>query len=520
VRANAIAFAAITLVATVLGATALSRPAATAAREPVPWATLAVSRSIVLGGGVYVVGRGQKRLVAAAASEPAWSPDGRRLAYVAPGAGGAGDIFVADANGTHARPITQTSEIHEAAPTWSPDGRRMAYEQAGWIIVARADGSNPSALVRGEEPSWSPGGRRIAFQRAGELFVVGANGRRRTQLTTSASWEMSPAWSPDARRLAFVSDEESLAFDVRVLDLRRRSSTRITADEFVDSAPAFSANGRRVVFASERAGVQTLWSVPTGGGPAVSLAALPGPEHAVPRPRPAVLELPPDLDQQAPSELDVRPSERGFRLWFTSAADNVGLGPLIVMGRRPRPRAPMSAAQRVRLTNGSLRTNPRIGIWRYNGSPDHAHWHLLHFQRYELRGPAGSIVVRDRKSGFCIGDRYGVAPGRIAGRVPTPRFRGFCNLYSPGALDVDGGTSVGYSDRYHSRLDGQNLDITRVPAGEYVLVNRVNPQLLIRELRYENNAASVRIRLSRPNGRSSRPTVRVLKTCPDSDRCS
>jgi hypothetical protein len=179
----------------------------------------------------------------------------------------------------------------------------------------------------------------------------------------------------------------------------------------------------------------------------------------------------------------------------------------------------MSAAQRVRLTNGSLRTNPRIGIWHYNRSSDHSHWHLLQFQRYELRRPGGSVVVRDRKSGFCIGDRYGVAPGRIAGRVPTPRFRGFCNLYAPGALGVDGGTSVGYSDRYHSRLDGQNLDISRVPAGEYVLVNRVSPQLLIRELRYENNAASLRIRIRWPRGRSRPPSVRVLRTCPDSERC-
>jgi hypothetical protein len=47
-------------------------------------------------------------------------------------------------------------------------------------------------------------------------------------------------------------------------------------------------------------------------------------------------------------------------------------------------------------------------------------------------------------------------------------------------------------------------------------VNRVNLELKIRELRYENNAASVRIELRRSRGR---PTVRVLRTCPDSDRC-
>ena len=185
-----------------------------------------------------------------------------------------------------------------------------------------------------------------------------------------------------------------------------------------------------MLFLADRAGVQSLWSVPAAGGVPVPILTPPLSEYPVARPRPTPLELPPDLDQQPPSDLDVRPSARGFRLWFTSAADNVGLGPLIVQGRRPASGRAMGASQRVRLSNGSLRTNPEIGIWRYNSSADHSHWHLIHFQR-ELRRPGGSVVVRDRKSGFCIGDRYGVAPGRIEGRVPAPRFRGFCNLYEP-----------------------------------------------------------------------------------------
>ena len=519
-KIHAAALAAITLAAGLLGAAVVSRPGAAARREQVPWATLAVSRSLLVGGGVYVVGRRQNRLVAPGASDPAWSPDGRRLAYVAPGEGGLGDVFVADANGTHIGAITHTGDDDETSPSWSPDGRRLVFEQEGKIAVVRADGSKPRILAQGEEPAWSPGGRRIAFQRSGDLFVVAAAGGRPRALTTSVSWELSPAWSPDGRRLAFASDEGSTAFDIRVIDMRTGRTARVTADEFDDSIPAFSADGRKVLFLADRAGVQSLWSVPAAGGAVpVPLVTPPLSEYPVARPRPTLLELPPDLDQQPPSDLDVRRSARGFRLWFTSAADNVGLGPLIVQGRRPAPGGAMRASQRIRLSNGGLRTNPEIGIWRYDSSADHSHWHLLHYQRYELRRPGGSVVMRDRKNGFCIGDRYGVAPGKVEGRVPEPRFRGFCNLYQPGAADVDGGTSVGYSDRYHSRLDGQNLDLTRVPAGEYVLVNRASPEALIRELRYENNAASVRIRLSWPHGRSRAPGVRVLRTCPDSDRC-
>ena len=83
-----------------------------------------------------------------------------------------------------------------------------------------------------------------------------------------------------------------------------------------------------------------------------------------------------------------------------------------------------------------------------------------------------------------------------------------------------GGTSIGFSDRYHSGLDGQNVDVTHVPAGKYVLVHRTNTQLLIRELRYSNNAASVAIRLTRRAAARAPPAVRVLRVCPDSDRCS
>jgi hypothetical protein len=86
-------------------------------------------------------------------------------------------------------------------------------------------------------------------------------------------------------------------------------------------------------------------------------------------------------------------------------------------------------------------------------------------------------------------------------------------------MSVFQGTSVGYTDRYPSYFHGQNLDLTGVPGGNYVLVHRSNRRLLLRELRYENNAASRRIRIRWPHGRSRAPSVRVVRTCPDSDRC-
>ncbi len=500
------------------GAAALTLSLASPAtvRSPVPWATLAFSKSEVAGGGVYVSGRGRARLILPAASDPAWSPDGRRLAYLAPGAGGAADVYVADADGTNRGRLTVT-ELEEASPTWAPDGRRLAVERNGSIVLLRADGVEGRTLARGEEPAWSPGGQRIAFSAGGDLFVVRTRGGRPLNVTSSPASESSPSWAPDGRRLAYVTDETGAA-DIRVLDLRSRAVVQVTADPAVDSEPAFSSNGKRVVFVSDRTGVEQIVGAPASGGAAALVSAIQLPAHPTARPIQRPLELLPDFDQQPPRDLQVRRTGRRFLLWFTSAADNLGLGPFIVNGRRRGARA-MRASQRVRLTGGSLRTYPEVGVWRYNATPDHSHWHLFAFQRYELRRADGSVVVRDRKSGFCIGDRYGVAPGRVAGRTFRPVFRGFCNLYQPGASDVDAGTSVGFSDRYHSRLDGQNVDLTNVAPGRYVLVNRANPSAELHELRYENNAASVAIRIAWPRGRRSAPAVRVLAACPDSDRC-
>jgi hypothetical protein len=509
-----VALLTLTLAAAGAAALVLSLPSPATTTAPVPWATLAFSKSEVAGGGLYVAGRGRTRLVVPAATDPAWSPDGRRLAYLAPGAAGAADVFVADADGSNRGRLTAT-EVDEASPTWAPDGRRLAIERDGSIVVLRADGTELRTLARGTEPAWSPGGQRIAFSAGGELFVVAASGGQPRRLTTSPASETSPAWAPDAQRLAFVSDESGAA-DIRILDLRRNTVAHVTADPAVDADPAFTTNGARVLFVSDRAGVEQLLAAPAAGGvPAAPAAAAQLPAHPSARPVRRPAELLPDFDQQQPTDLQVRRTGRRFQLWFTSAADNVGLGPFIVNGRRNG--SGMEATQRVRLGDGSLRTYPDVGVWRYNATADHSHWHLLAFQRYELRRGDGSIIVRDRKSGFCIGDRYGVAPGRVANRAARPVFRGFCNLYQPGADVVDAGTSVGFSDRYHSRLDGQNVDVTNVPSGRYVLVNRANPSMAIREARYENNAAAVAIRLTR-RGRG-KPRVKVLATCPDSARC-
>jgi hypothetical protein len=230
-------------------------------------------------------------------------------------------------------------------------------------------------------------------------------------------------------------------------------------------------------------------------------------------------ELLPDLDQETPRDLHVRLEQGSWRLGFWSAALNVGEGALTVRGRRRSRREPrMTVDQIVRRADGSRRRYRAAGAMRYVRSPDHAHWHYLAFERYELLEPGTAgyqLVARDRKTGFCLGDRYS-GERRIDGMPAKPVYRGRCGLRKRGLLSIRRGISVGYGDDYSAFLEGQSLPLDELPPGDYVLVHRVNADGVLRERTLSNNAASVWIAL---RWRDGRPSVRRLGRCPDSDRC-
>ena len=119
-------------------------------------------------------------------------------------------------------------------------------------------------------------------------------------------------------------------------------------------------------------------------------------------------ELLPDIDPQAPEGLRVGAGEDGgFLLSFDARFDNVGAGPLHVDGHRRGSSGPMAADQVVRRPDGSEKLNPGVGELRFAESEDHRHWHFFRFMRYELVRPDdGAVVAPDRKTGFCLGDRY------------------------------------------------------------------------------------------------------------------
>jgi Lysyl oxidase len=229
----------------------------------------------------------------------------------------------------------------------------------------------------------------------------------------------------------------------------------------------------------------------------------------------------PDLDQEVPSQLDVSVhgtgTHKSYRLGFGSGVRNVGDGPLIIDGHRASRSAPMVGDQLVEQDGGAAQRVSGVEHLRYVYAPDHNHWHLLKFDRYELRRAGGTrALVRDQKTGFCLGDRYRVTtksvPRAAAAAVYTTR----CGLTHPGLRHVREGISVGYGDFYAAHLEYQDLPIDGLADGRYVLVHRANADHRLRESNYSNNAASTLLDLRWRNGV---PYMKVLANCPDSARC-
>jgi len=227
----------------------------------------------------------------------------------------------------------------------------------------------------------------------------------------------------------------------------------------------------------------------------------------------------PDLDQEMPTELELTRAGPTWRLGFRSAVRNIGDGPLIIDGSRPTHGQRKMSADQVILRAGGPREQVRgTGRLQYVRSPDHEHWHLLGFDRYELRRPGGDrAVVRDRKSGFCLGDRYAVTTRDLPARAPDPVYTSRCGLERPGLLGIREGISVGYGDDYSANLEGQWLPLNGLRAGRYLLIHRVNADRRLQELSYDNNAASLLLRL---RWRRRAPLIDVLATCPTSERCT
>lgn len=139
-------------------------------------------------------------------AEPAWSADGRRIAFArAENSVFPTSIHVMNADGTGLEQVTFSSA---RMPAWSPDGTKIAFvnyfQGSGTIEIADADEFlEPVELVNGNSPSWSPDGSKIVYAKGGDIYAVEPDGENESQLTEGSALDENPDWSPDGSKILF-----------------------------------------------------------------------------------------------------------------------------------------------------------------------------------------------------------------------------------------------------------------------------------------------------------------------------
>jgi hypothetical protein len=199
--------------------------------------------------------------------EPAWSPDGSRLAFRR-----GSHILVVNTDGTGLQSVAQGGN-----PAWSPDGSRLAYDTGVGVFILDLDGGGDRTYITaGVEPAWSPDGTMLAVEvdmplGESDIFVMGADGSNPTNITEQLTLlDREPCWSPDGTQIVFrrLDRTESTGYDLWVMNADGSNSERLLEINGPQTEPAWLPDDR-ILFTSDGISILDL----NDGGSVEELAA-------------------------------------------------------------------------------------------------------------------------------------------------------------------------------------------------------------------------------------------------------
>jgi len=193
--------------------------------------------------------------------DPAWSPDGQKLAWVRL-ANGLSQIWVMNADGTGKIKLSR-SDASDQHPVWSPDGTRILFERrsafllkGSWEIYAMNPTGHGAINLSNhpgldEQARWSPSGTQVVFTstRTGnrEVYRVNADGSGLKNLTNNDNYDGEPDWSPDGHRIAFTRRGSGYPTSLLVMNADGSRQTKLASGLEEPFGPRWSPTGDRLL---------------------------------------------------------------------------------------------------------------------------------------------------------------------------------------------------------------------------------------------------------------------------------
>lgn len=239
---------------------------------------------------------GTTRKLAADAYDPSWAPDGSRMAFRSI-RDGQWRLYTVSLDAGDVTPIKGVVP-RALAPAWSPDGRWIAYlggasAATGWdVYVVPAEGGTPMQVTRDRAtvvltPAWSRDGRWIMYSsnRSGPLNLwrvpfdaVHVSAAQPERLTTGIGEDVHASAAPDGHRIAYATVHS--APDIWTLDVRSRQIRQLTSETTVEDYPRLSPDGSRLLFYSDRTGTDEVWLMQLATREMTRVSRTGGTQHA------------------------------------------------------------------------------------------------------------------------------------------------------------------------------------------------------------------------------------------------